>query len=151
MHSTPTAGHLGVAKTYKQTSRHFYWPKMAKEVKKFVTSCDECQRNKSSNQQPAGLLQPLEIPAERWAQVTMDFIIQLPTTQKGHDAIVVFVDRYTKRVHFHLTHTTVTAPEVAKIFFDVIFKHHELPKTIISNHDACFTSIFERLYLNNWA
>src|SRR5256885_12978897 len=68
MHSTPTAGHLGVAKTYEQTSRHFYWPKMAKEVKKFVTSCDECQHNKSSNQQPAGLLQPLEIPAERWTQ-----------------------------------------------------------------------------------
>ena len=142
MHSTPTARHLGVAKTYEQTSHHFYWPKMAKEVKKFVTSCDECQRNKSSNQQPAGLLQPLEIPAERWAQVTMDFIVQLPTTQNGHDAIVVFVDHYTKRAHFHPTHTTVTAPEVAKIFFDVIFKHYGLPKAIISDQDTCFTSHF---------
>src|SRR5438128_2151307 len=72
----------------------------------------------------------------------MDFIVQLPITQKGHDAIVVFVDRYTKRAHFHPTHTTVTAPEVAKIFFDVIFKHHGLPKAIISDWDAHFTSHF---------
>ena len=72
----------------------------------------------------------------------MDFIIQLSTTQQGHDAIVVFVNRYTKRAHFHPTHTTVTTLEVAKIFFDVIFKHHELPKAIISDQDAHFTSHF---------
>ena len=72
----------------------------------------------------------------------MDFIVQLPITQKGHDAIVVFVDRYTKRAHFHPTHTTVTALQVVKIFFDVIFKHHGLPKAIISDRDARFTSHF---------
>src|SRR5882762_900138 len=71
VHSTPTSGHLGVEKTYEQASRHFYWPRMSKEVKKFVTSCDECQRNKSSNWQPAGLLWSLIIPNERWKQITI--------------------------------------------------------------------------------
>ena len=94
------------------------------------------------NQQPARLLQPLEISAEQWTQVTMDFIIQLPTTEKNHDAIVVFVNRYTKKAHFHFIHTIVTTLEVAKIFFDVIFKHHGLPKAIISDRDAHFTSHF---------
>jgi len=72
----------------------------------------------------------------------MNFIVQLPTTQKGHNTIVVFVDHYTKRAHFHLTHTTVTAPEVAKIFLDVIFKHHGLPKAIISDWNTRFTNHF---------
>ena len=45
-------------------------------------------------------------------------------------------------MHFHSTHTTVTASEVAKIFFDVIFKHHGLLKAIISDQNTHFTSHF---------
>ena len=74
----------------------------------------------------------------------MDFIVQLPTTKSGYDAIVVFVDRLTKRAVFCPTHTTVTAPGVAKIFFDNIFRHHGLPRIIISDRDAKFTSNFWR-------
>ena len=51
-----------------------------------------CQRNKGTNQSPAGLLQPLDIPGRRWEQITMDFIVQLPLTRQKHDAIVVFID-----------------------------------------------------------
>src|SRR5947209_5383316 len=91
---------------------------MNKDVKKYVIGCDSCQRNKSSNQQPAGLLQPLAIPYKRCEQITMDFIVQLPLTQQVYDAIVVFVDGLTKRAHFCQTHTSVTATEVAKIYFD---------------------------------
>lgn len=40
-HDHPTAGHLGITKT-------FFWPKMASEVKKYVTSCTVCQLTKPS-------------------------------------------------------------------------------------------------------
>ena len=72
----------------------------------------------------------------------MDFITQLPTTQQGHDAIFVVVDRLTKRAHFIPTHTSVTAPEVATLFLNTIFKDHGIPRTIISDRDARFTSHF---------
>ena len=72
----------------------------------------------------------------------MDFIVQLLLTRQGNDAIVVFTDRLTKRGHFQAMHTSATAPEVAKIFFNTIFKDHGLPKTIISDRDAKFTSHF---------
>jgi hypothetical protein len=39
-------------------------------------------------------------------------------------------------------HTTATAPEVAKIFFNTIFRHHGLPQVIVSDRDAKFTSHF---------
>jgi len=64
-HDIKTAGHLGVDKTWELIMRNYYWPKMGKEIRKYVLSCDECQRNKSNNQLPAGLLQPLEIPTNR--------------------------------------------------------------------------------------
>ena len=115
---------------------------MGKDVYKYVTTCDSCQRNKPSNQQPAGLLQPLDTPTKRWEQITMDFIVQLPVTRKGSDAIVVFVDRLTKKAIFCATNTAITAPEVAKIFFNNVFRYHGLPKIIISDRDAKFTSNF---------
>ena len=52
----------------------------------------------------------------------MDLITQLPKTKDGHDAIVVFVDRLSKMVHFQPTVTTASAPDIAKIFFNTIFR-----------------------------
>src|SRR5687768_8620244 len=103
---------------------------MANQLKAYISSCDACQRNKTSNQQPAGLLQPLPIPTTKWDQISMDFIVQLPKTRNGLDAIVVFVDRLSKQVHFEPTQTTATAPDIAKIFFRTVFRLHGLPSTI---------------------
>ena len=72
----------------------------------------------------------------------MDFIVQLPKTKKSFDAIFVVVDRLTKRVYLIPTHTTATAPDIAKIFFDNIFRLHGLPKVTISDQDSKFISKF---------
>ena len=47
-----------------------------------------------------------------WQSVSMDFITQLPETSRGHDAILVFVDRLTKMVHFAPTRIDVSAEGV---------------------------------------
>src|ERR1051325_8871525 len=115
---------------------------MGRDIYKYIQTCDMCQRNKGTNQSPAGLLQPLDIPGRRWEQITMDFIVQLPLTRQKHDAIVVFVDRMTKRAYFQPTTTNATAPEIADIFFNTIFRNHGLPKVIVSDRDTKFTSKF---------
>lgn len=141
-HDNITSGHLGVEKTTESIMKYYFWPRMRRTIYQYVTTCDECQRNKGRTHQPAGLLQPLPIPSRRWEQVTMDFIVQLPVTQQKNDAIVVFVDKLTKRAHFQPTTTTVTAPGVAEIFFNTIFRYHGIPKVIISDRDVKFTSKF---------
>jgi len=72
----------------------------------------------------------------------MDFIVQLPKTKAGFDAIVVFVDTFSKMTHFAPTKTTASAPDTARLFFDHIFQLHGLPKSIVSDRDAKFTSKF---------
>ena len=72
----------------------------------------------------------------------MDFIVDLPRTKRGHTAILVIVDRMTKRVIFIATTTNVTAVETAQLFFDHVFRHHGLPRTIVSDRDPRFTSKF---------
>lgn len=47
----------------------------------------------------------------------MDLITDLPPTSNGYNAIFVVVDRLTKMVHFLPTTTSVTAVDLAKLFF----------------------------------
>ena len=89
-HDCLMAGHPGRDRTYWNLSRHFYWPRMGRDVKAFVRSCESCQRNKSGKIK-VGLLQPLPIPDRPWAHISMDFIVGLPQTDLGFNAIFTFV------------------------------------------------------------
>jgi len=141
-HDSTTAGHFGFQKTCDNLRRFVYWPHIAKDTQQYVATCEKCQRNKGSQERPAGLLQPLPIPSQRWEVVTMDFIGPLPPTARKFDAITVFVDKLTKLAHFVPSTTSATAVDVAHQFFDNIFKLHGLPTSIISDRDTRFTSRF---------
>ncbi|KAJ9520778.1 hypothetical protein QJQ45_007647 [Haematococcus lacustris] len=65
MHDAQFAGHVGITKTLERISRLFWWPRMRSEVRHYVANCDACQRNKSVNTKPGGLLTPLAIPYDR--------------------------------------------------------------------------------------
>ena len=144
VHDSPYCGHYGVKKTLKSAAALYWWPGLSTAVAAYVSTCDSCQRNKVSTQQAAGLLQPLPVPGSRWESVSMDLITQLPTTTTGYDAIVVFVDRLTKMVHAAPCKTTIDAPGLAALFLTEVFRHHGLPKTLITDRDARFTSDFWR-------
>jgi hypothetical protein len=49
---------------------------------------------------PAGLLQSLPIPKQKWESISMDFITGLPKVQ-SKDCIYVVVDKLTKFAHFY--------------------------------------------------
>jgi hypothetical protein len=77
----------------------------------------------------------------------MDFIVGLPRSPSGNDAIFVVVDRFTKMAHFIPTTTTADASEVARLFLDNIYRHHGLPDDVVSDRDKIFTSKFWRHFL----
>ena len=74
----------------------------------------------------------------------MDFIVQLPTTKDGHDAILVFVDRLTKMTHLAATTTTATAEATAKLFRQHVIKLHGWPYDIVSDRDSKFAGKLTR-------
>nr|KAG5705487.1 hypothetical protein BaRGS_009140 [Batillaria attramentaria] len=43
-HDVPMAGHLGCKKTQDRLQPGFYWPAQASDVRRYVASCDACQR-----------------------------------------------------------------------------------------------------------
>jgi hypothetical protein len=73
----------------------------------------------------------------------MDFMVSLPPS-KGFDAIMVVVDRFSKMAHFIPTKDEATVQKTGRLFFSHIFKHHGLPKDMVSDRDPKFTSKFWR-------
>ena len=69
--------------------------------------------NKAERLKVGGLLQPLEIPEGKWESISMDLIVGLPNTQRGHDIIWVVVDCLMKMAKFIPTKTTVSTPKLA--------------------------------------
>lgn len=98
-HASLIGGHERVLKTFKILSREVFWKRMRKDVVEFITNCQTCQHNKYSTLSPAGLLSPLPIPTQVWADISLEFIEGLPFS-KGFDVIPVVVDRLSKYAHF---------------------------------------------------
>jgi hypothetical protein len=141
-HDAPSGGHFGVERTVSRLKRLYWWPTVRKDVRRYVLSCDSCQRNKPSHHSPIGLLQPLPIPGGRWQDLSMDLITQLPFTARNKDAVFVVVDRMTKRMHCMATTTNASAPELARLFMEHVYKLHGMPRSIVCDRDPRFTSRF---------
>ncbi|KAL5574029.1 hypothetical protein UlMin_023626 [Ulmus minor] len=118
-HATPYSVHPGATKMYQDLKGRFWWSGMKKEVAEYVAKCLICQKVKAEHQRPGGELQPLDIPEWKWDQITMDFVVGLPRTTKGHDAIWL-----------------------AALYVQEIVRLHGVPKSIVSDRDARFTSKF---------
>ena len=73
---------------------------MKKDIADYVSRCLICQKVKSEHKRPEGLLQTLDIPVWKWDDISMDFIVGLPRTKAGNDALWVIVDRLTTSARF---------------------------------------------------
>ena len=114
-----SAGHEGVQKTLQHLRADFYVPHDRRLVQEFVRACPTCQRNKTPTQRPAGLLQPLEVPSQVWADISMDFVEGLPKVG-WKSVILTVVDCFSKYAHFIALSHPYTASSVARTFFDGI-------------------------------
>jgi len=141
-HDAPAAGHPGRDKTYSLLSRSYFWPKMARDIERYVKSCATCQQSKARNSRLAGLLHPLPVPRTRWSTISMDFVFDLPLSPEGSDGIWVIIDSLSKQGHFIPVRKTDEAEDIAKLFMKKIFPLHGLPEVIISDRDPRFISDF---------
>jgi hypothetical protein len=141
-HLSKFAIHPGSTKMYQDLKRNFWWTRMRREIAKYVSECDICQRVKASHLRISGTLQPLPIPSWKWEDISMDFIVGLPNTSQRHDSIWVIVDRLTKTAHFLPVRTTYNAKKYAEIYLDQIIRLHGIPKMIIFDRGAQFVARF---------
>ena len=75
----------------------------------------------------------------------MYWIVALPLiTREGrvYDSVLTVTDRATKMTHFIPTWKEATAVDTADQFIKYIVKYHWLPRSIISDKDSRFMSVF---------
>ena len=69
--------------------------------------------------------------------ISMDFIKGLPMS-RSNDTVAVVVDRLSKYAHFLALSHPFTTAGVAQVYFENIFKLHDLPRTIVDDRDKIF-------------
>ena len=91
-HDEPCGGHFAEKRTaYKILNLGYYWPSIFKDAKKYVRSCDTCQRMGWPVRSDEMPLQPqiLIEPFEKWA---LDFIGPINPPSQGKKYILVCTD-----------------------------------------------------------
>lgn len=134
-------GHEGIQKSLHRLRPDFHLSQARAALQDYIRVCMVCQRNKTEQLHPAGLLQPLAVPSHVWEDISMDFIEGLPKVG-GKSVILTVVDRFSKYAHFIPLAHSYTAESVTKAFFADIVRLHGVPASIVSDRDVVFTSRF---------
>jgi hypothetical protein len=75
--------------------------------------------------------------------VSLDFIMSLPPSH-DHEAILVVVDKLSKVMVLIPTVLTVSAKEIARLYFNFVYCRHGLARKIVPDRDVRFTGSFWR-------
>jgi hypothetical protein len=142
-HDSAIVGHPGRWKTHELVARNYWWPGLGRYVAKYVKGCDKCNRTKTFPTTPVGKLMPNRIPDRRWQVISVDLIVELPES-RGYNAIMVVVDRLSKRAHLIPTTNEVDSIGIARLFRDHVWKLHGIPEEVISDRGPQFVSQFMR-------
>ena len=131
-------GHPGVYKTLAHLKKFYYWKSMNKDVKKFVLTCDMCQRVKYLSIAMEGPYQMVraEAPSDL---VTVDFFGPLPRGRGGAEYIFVVLDAFSKLVRLYPMKKATTAMSLKKIVDNYIPECGK-PDRLLSDNGTQFTS-----------
>ena len=146
-HAHSILAHLGPRKTVTYLRGNVWWKGLSADVEAFCESCTVCKTSKPVNHPPYGLLHTLEVPTRPWETIGVDFVGPLPESSNLNgvfDMIMVVICHLTSLVHLIPTKQTYRAKDVAEVMFDRVYKHHGMPKHIVSDRDSLFTSTFWR-------
>ncbi|MBW0556402.1 hypothetical protein O181_096117 [Austropuccinia psidii MF-1] len=140
-HDSPLAGFHGQEKTPKVVKCDFHWSGMTQFIKDYVSSCQQCSKNKNIHHKKFRLLRTLPMPNGPWICPSMDFITQLPLSN-SFESILVIVDRFSKMAVFIATMSSITSLHLDHLFMKNIFSKDGLPSSIVIDRGPLFVSSF---------
>ena len=132
--------HPGISKMLQETRRKYFYPGIAKHVKKWVEGCEICAKDKRV---PNNVITPELLNLPKWDlrpedAMQIDLLPNLPTCG-GYQTIMTAIDVFSRYLFAYLL-TEATAANVANVIIDIMTKHSYLPTKIITDKGSAFTS-----------
>lgn len=138
-HDGILAGHQGAQKTINRVLEEFFWPGIGADVKRFVKSCDRCQRTTPKGKvakMTLGSMPLIETPFQR---VAIDIVGPIsPTTKRGNKYILTMVD-YATRYPDAVALPNISTERVAEALVEM-FTRTGVPREVLSDRGSNFTS-----------
>jgi len=117
--------------------RNYWWLGVTRDVGRYVEGCNLCQRMKNKTEEVTGKLKLSEVLEKPWTHLIVDFITKLPVVA-GKDVILVVCDWLSKITHFVATTEGTLAERLARLFWDNVWKLHELPESVVLDREPQF-------------
>ena len=132
--------HPGISKMLQEIRQKYYYPGIAKHVKKWVEGCETCARDKRV---PNNTITPELLNLPEWDlgpedAMQIDLLPNLPTSG-GYQTVMTAIDVFSRYL-FAYPLIEATATSVAKVIIDIMTKHSYLPTTLITDKGSAFTS-----------
>ncbi|XP_064470265.1 uncharacterized protein LOC135385018 [Ornithodoros turicata] len=138
-HNGMMAGHLGSGKTADRVLAEFYWPGLQADAKRFVASCDICQRTTPRGKTAKAPLQKMPVIDTPFKRVAIDIIGPLhPSSSRGNKFILTLMD-YATRFPEAVALPSIETERVAEALVN-IFSRVGVPEEILSDRGTNFTS-----------
>lgn len=98
--------------------------------------------SKTMKYKPYSDLQLMLILIYRCKDLLIDFITRtLVSTNwksKTYNSILIIVDQLIKIEYYKLVRIIINIPDLAKVFFNILVWHHDLPNSIVTNQESLF-------------
>ena len=134
-HDSLPAGHPGHLQTMNLIQNDYWWPGMYTFIKNYTDGCAVCQQSKINQHLTSPPLMPIKgsLTGRPFAQISMDFITNLPESH-GYDAIMVVVDHgLTKGVILSPCNKMITAEGTVELLLNNVYRCFGLPDKAISD------------------
>ncbi|CAH2093270.1 unnamed protein product [Euphydryas editha] len=142
-------GHVGLKRCTDLIKKEFWFPKMTRFIRKYVTSCLHCAYGKGEHGKKEGMLHPIPKPKEPFRMVHIDHLGPFTRTKKGHVYMLVITDAFSKFVIAEPVRT-VNSIETLRIL-KRIFSLFGYPDRVVTDHGKAFTNKQFKHTLNSTA
>lgn len=139
-------GHLGVKKT-KSRLQAYYWPKMTKEIERYIETCEVCQKHKTPKRPRYGLMQPIKV-SEIFERIHVDIVGPMRQTNQASRYIITAIDAFSRYAYARATVEARTR-DVINFLKEEIFVKHGPPNKLVSDNGVQFTSNDFQSFINS--
>ena len=132
--------HPGISMMLVEIRQKYYYPGIAKIVKKWVQACETCMKDKRTKNpsitKELNNLPEWDLGPEDALQI--DLLPNLPPSG-GYENIITALDVFSRYL-FAYPVTDASASSTAKVLIDIMTRHAYLPTTLITDKGTAFTS-----------